>query len=1097
AIEGFFLSWGAPKYLGHAITRIYRTPTAHTDGTPDENPAFSEAFFVGTTMGNQYSDKQNITGGEGYTYWIRFSNLAGEYGPLSSSEGTFAVAGYDPAKLLEILTDRIDSSHLTQTLRGDITLITAEGGILEDYPILKEALGETVDDYINNNQTITQRISATESIVDTSSTQINTVAEGLIDSALQLDLANNKISTYLNDLNSFVDATFTVDPDSGSIELDAVNALRTETGTTFSQVTARFDAMDTTISLNATKADLSDYVSKLGTAGIDISGETPLVSIHASKIITEHGKPLDTKLSEAGIDVSGETGSINLSASSVNVDYAGSATNLATALNELYTAANAAIDLDGVTGVVSITAMNSAFSVIAPVWDEATTYGVGDPVIHNFKHWQATNPQTGTPPNTDRWLDLGTITGRFNSAENNINTAQNTANQALTGLTNKADSSTVGAIEDKQKIITADLEAVTETSRNQQSELWLSATTAIETALQNDANSNTVLASFSRFQDDVKTVASENEALAERTQLVEAELPGIKTRISDYRVASIKEHEASVTLITEAEARIDGKAQVAYSNITDAFVSADGVIAGRAETLEGAVFEDDGTTVRAEALFEDVVSMNIDSNSALASNFTSLSTSLGTKLAASTHNEFVLSFSDENSAVAAKIKDYHVTYRGASATMQEIAEAVVKETDSVAWSHYDHTLTHNLAAAKLTHDLGEVPEAGGDQDYTIEMQVIGNAANILVQTNVLKNVVFTLGGKTSSGEPEIIPDGNGAYWVTHVVKNVSPLVLATNSNLIVGRLVGCGSRIVKLNVTTQAIGSTHALWAVKQSVGDLKAGFGLYNNGSMTEFTVVADQFSVVNASGNGATAPFVIITNHSDPDVPDGVYIDEAFMNKATITELIANTVTADYVNAIDFHAISISGGTINIANAFTVGSNGGVIAKNITIMNDNNEVLLSSNTNRIAYSMISGGPPATADKTNYSDSRVNNNNVNYNNLFNRPSIPSSIADIDGDGVINKLENNIAMAGSEALAHQVYETYYSHITNSQGGVTGQYVGDSSYKYVDFYLPSAGMVSVFVRGASLGVGQRVEIRNTNSNSWTLMGTIPNLDMEYR
>ncbi|MCP4789092.1 MAG: hypothetical protein GY881_02530, partial [Gammaproteobacteria bacterium] len=228
-------------------------------------------------------------------------------------------------------------------------------------------------------------------------------------------------------------------------------------------------------------------------------------------------------------------------------------------------------------------------------------------------------------------------------------------------------------------------------------------------------------------------------------------------------------------------------------------------------------------------------------------------------------------------------------------------------------------------------------------------------------------------------------------------------------------------------------------------------------------------------------------ITNHSDPDVPDGVYIDEAFMNKATITELIANTVTADYVNAIDLNAISISGGEINIANKFTVAANGGVIARNLTVMNANGQVLLSSNANTIDYAMVSGGPPQNAQANDY----------NYNNLFNRPSIPSSIADIDGDGIINQLELNVAVANSEALAHAKFNTYYGHITNSQGGVTGQYVGDSSYKYVDFYLPSAGMVSVFVRGVSLGSGQRVEIRNTNSNSWTLMGTIPNLDSEYR
>ncbi|MCP4790068.1 MAG: hypothetical protein GY881_07510, partial [Gammaproteobacteria bacterium] len=139
-------------------------------------------------------------------------------------------------------------------------------------------------------------------------------------------------------------------------------------------------------------------------------------------------------------------------------------------------------------------------------------------------------------------------------------------------------------------------------------------------------------------------------------------------------------------------------------------------------------------------------------------------------------------------------------------------------------------------------------------------------------------------------------------------------------------------------------------------------------------------------------------ITNHSDPDVPDGVYIDEAFMNKATITELIANTVTADYVNAIDLNAISISGGEINIANKFTVAANGGVIARNLTVMNANGQVLMSSNANTIDYAMVSGGPPQSAQQNDY----------NYNNLYNKPN---SIADIDGDGTINGLEDDILRA--------------------------------------------------------------------------------------
>ncbi len=1102
------ITWDAPAYKGHLHTEVYRSDT-------DD---YGTAKLAGTTISNVYADTVG-NGGNGFYYWVRFVNVNLVQGPIHDTSGEYGQTAHDVEKLLETLTDKINESHLTQVLRDDITLITEEGGIIDSYPIIKSVLGETYDDYLANNTTLNDRFSNMDSVVSSVQNSIDTVANTLIDSSLMVDNFTEKLTQSLNGVNSRVDALITVNPDTGVIELDALNAYKTETEAALSEVGIRLDAVDTTISLKANKLYIDDYVTKLGQAGIDISGDTPVVSIHASKIETDSGDPLDAKLAQAGIDISGETGSISLSTNSVNVGggYDGDETNLTAALNELYHAANAEIVIDGIEGIVTVSTMNSAFSVIAPVWDDSTNYNNGDEVIYNFKHWRADNAQTGLEPNTDRWTDLGSITGRFNTAESQISAADGKAQLALDSLSSKADASALATVKQTAEANTTDIEATTTTTEHQQSELYLLSNAAIDLAVKSDADFEEQLVSFARVTEDINTVAKENEALAERTQVLEVAVPDITARMSEYRVASIKDNEATVKIIDEAVVRIDNKTEASFSEVTQLISDGDSVLAGRATTLEGAVFEEDGVTVRAQALYEDIVTINVSRDEAIASQFSSVNSAIGNAqdsadAVSSALNTFELSFSDQNSAVATQIRDYTANYRGSSANMQTIAEAVSKDIDSTSWS-FTKTVSHNIESSTYSTTITTPPDLNGDTDLFCEIRIVPNTTGVTINPGTLDDFTFTFDGN-SSGEPEAVPDGNGGYIIKAKIADVSPIT--GSATLSIARRSTSKARITDIKLSVKEDSKAHALWAIKQNVGDVKSGIGLYNNGTNTECTVMADQFSIINATNNGTVLPFTVVTNSGDPDVPNGVYIDNAFINKAEIKTVVSQTVNADYVNAIDFHAINISGGTINIANAFTVGSNGGVIAKNITIMNDNNEVLLSSNANRIAYNMISGGPPQTADKTNYSDTRVNNNNVNYsdlngtkpptnaeandynyNNLFNKPSIPTSIADIDGDGVINKLENNIAMAGSEALAHQVYETYYSNITNSQGGVTGQYVGDTSYRYVDFYLPSAGMVSVFVRGASLGAGQRVEIRDMNTNSWNLMGTIPNLDSEYR
>ncbi|MFC7002522.1 hypothetical protein ACFQMB_14355 [Pseudobowmanella zhangzhouensis] len=147
--------------------------------------------------------------------------------------------------------------------------------------------------------------------------------------------------------------------------------------------------------------------------------------------------------------------------------------------------------------------------------------------------------------------------------------------------------------------------------------------------------------------------------------------------------------------------------------------------------------------------------------------------------------------------------------------------------------------------------------------------------------------------------------------------------------------------------------STVAQWAVKSSVASvldptdkLVGGIGLWNDGQQVYFTVSANRFAVINPLDNTAEPLLTVVQNSGDPDVPDGVYIPDAYIRTAHIKNLIAQTVVADFIHALELTAVDITGGTIGIGgDAFTVDENGQVEARNITIKNDLGEIVLQVN--------------------------------------------------------------------------------------------------------------------------------------------------------
>lgn len=165
---------------------------------------------------------------------------------------------------------------------------------------------------------------------------------------------------------------------------------------------------------------------------------------------------------------------------------------------------------------------------------------------------------------------------------------------------------------------------------------------------------------------------------------------------------------------------------------------------------------------------------------------------------------------------------------------------------------------------------------------------------------------------------------------THLVQSlrdpISNLPADTNQSFLdVGQDITDLEAQYTVKIQTNFAGNTHI------------SGYGLANtvnnNGNITSaFIIAADRFAIINPTtySGGQTdspdpthVPFVVqstattltLPSNEVVDIPAGVFIDSAFISKARILQLIAGSVTADYVLSSTFiRAPAIHGGTFNI---------------------------------------------------------------------------------------------------------------------------------------------------------------------------------------
>ena len=149
--------------------------------------------------------------------------------------------------------------------------------------------------------------------------------------------------------------------------------------------------------------------------------------------------------------------------------------------------------------------------------------------------------------------------------------------------------------------------------------------------------------------------------------------------------------------------------------------------------------------------------------------------------------------------------------------------------------------------------------------------------------------------------------------------------------------------------------------------GKYISGFGLANSVAAdgtpeSAFIVAAEKFAIINPASysTGLTnspastnVPFAVTTAYTDPDtginVPEGVYIQQAFMSKAIIKDLTAGYIAADYIRAANYMSSPrIFGQEINMG---TLNKKDTTSSTSLTIGTGSKTLVLAATANSIGY--------------------------------------------------------------------------------------------------------------------------------------------------
>lgn len=312
AFHTVLVEWDSPRYRGHAHAEIWR---AEKDNQPD-------AVLVGTTSANLFSDA--IGKGAKFYYWVRFVNGKDDHGPFQGVNGVVAETSRDVQDILDELQGKIEKSHLVQELLKPIEAVPQ---LQLDVTILKpkvdeiEVIRPKVDAIENKIPSIEQELAGLDERQKVAQDLLDDAQQQLGNSSIEIGLVqdrlNAKLDKYKGDFDSFRDAVFVVDPETGSITMDAVNAVRDELYTSITEVHQGLDAVAGQITSKADNVTVDGQGKRITEAEQRINGLDASLSQTVTKgEFTEEQK----KVTEIGQELNATKGELSQKATQQEVD---------------------------------------------------------------------------------------------------------------------------------------------------------------------------------------------------------------------------------------------------------------------------------------------------------------------------------------------------------------------------------------------------------------------------------------------------------------------------------------------------------------------------------------------------------------------------------------------------------------------------------------------------------------------------------------------------------------------------------------------------------------------------------------------------------
>ncbi|WP_429180036.1 phage tail tip protein J-related protein [Aeromonas salmonicida] len=218
------------------------------------NEAMTKATFAGTAS---YMTLQGLRPDTQYYVWLRAVNAYGKSGLLAATAKTL----YDPESILDVLDGELGLDQLKEELRRpiekipaldkalfDVSAIVADiKPVAERVPTIEHMLTEMDGELAS----VAQRAEQAESVLKAEQDTLGSMG---INTALQQDKLHGMLSSVRKEISDVRDAIFTVDPETGNIEMDAVRALRDEVHASVTHINQTLDALEGTLSSKASQA---------------------------------------------------------------------------------------------------------------------------------------------------------------------------------------------------------------------------------------------------------------------------------------------------------------------------------------------------------------------------------------------------------------------------------------------------------------------------------------------------------------------------------------------------------------------------------------------------------------------------------------------------------------------------------------------------------------------------------------------------------------------------------------------------------------------------------------------------------------------------